>query len=137
MDSRLRLVFVLLCCLVVGIALTAFVYYQFYLMEYHEVGVDFLVREREVGFNTDTDALHFGHIPPGGKSWRRMLITPVHDSRLVIRFSGDAAPMIRMDQSVFDAQEDVPLNITFYAQPPKNATVGPYNGTAHFYFYRW
>lgn len=118
--------------LLVGIT----IYLQTRLIEYREVPVHLRVIEGGIGFTTDNDALRFGHIPVGGSAERDMTITSPHDARLIISFSGETAPFASVTQPEILLVAQRPVNVTFYARIPDNTTLGDYNGTAEFYFYR-
>lgn len=118
----------------VGLALTA--YYGFYLQEYRTVPIDFRVERGVGGLDADTDALHFGTLTPGGGGWRSMTVTPARDARLVISFSGQAAPFMAVQPDNVLVAEGVPLRLNFTVSMPENVTVGNYTGEARFFFYR-
>lgn len=134
--KKLSVIMVLLSILLLGVGLTLFVYYGFYLKEYHTVPYDFHVENRVVGMNVDTDALHFGTVSPGGNSRRVMTITPSSDSRLVINFVGDGAGYLSVDKNNLLVLQGKQINVTFRVTIPENASVGNYSGKARFFFYR-
>ncbi len=131
-----RLLVIIFSVLIVGITATMTYYYGFYLLEYHEIPVDFNVKQGLVGINTDSDALHMGGIGPGGYSRRRMTIEPAQDARLVIRVTGGAAPYVAPETNNLAVRAGEPLELMFVAAIPVNTTEGNYTGTAKFYFFR-
>ncbi len=134
--NRSSLALILLSVLLLGIGLTLFAYYGFYLLEYREMAVDFRVQHGIIGLDADTDALHFGTIAPGGSSERLMTVTPAHDARLVIVFAGDAAPYLSVDKDDVRVVADEPIALNFTVTLPGNMSDGNYTGTAKLYFYR-
>ncbi len=139
--NRSSLALVLLSVLLLGVSLTLFAYYGFYLrglfiLEHQEMKVDFRVQQGIIGLDADTDALHFGTIAPGGSSERLMTVTPARDARLVITFAGDAAPYLSVDKNDIRVVEGEPIELNFTVTLPGNMSDGNYTGEAKLYFYR-
>jgi len=134
--SKRRLGLYLIAILLIGIGLALFAYYDFYLVEYRTVHIDFKVATGIGGMNGDTDALHFGTITPGGWSRRFMSVTSSRDARLVISFGGNASPFLEVVPKEMLVQKGVPVSLNFTAVVPENTTEGFYSGKAKFYFYR-
>ena len=136
MQLRWQTLLLLFAVLLLGVGLTLIAYYQFYLVEYHTIPVDFKVARGVGGLDADTDALHFGTLTPGGLGKRNMLVTPARDARLVVSFSGQAAPFMTVQPDNVRVEKGVPLRLNFTLAMPANATPGNYTGEARFYFYR-
>ncbi len=134
---KLHHVILLIACLViVGVFGTLTYYFGFYMLERHEIPIDFRVEKGVAGIDADSDALHFGAIPPGGYSRRRMDIVPAHDARLVITIEGDAAGMTAPSRNDFLVSEGKQVELEFRTDIPTDAAEGNYTGTAVFTFYR-
>ena len=126
----------LLAIFLLGVGITLFAYYGFYLQEYREVPVDFKVEKSVLGLVVDNDSLHLGTISPGNTGYRSMTITPSEDARLVIRLSGNASAYVSPSQNDFPVFKGRQARLNFTATVPIDLPPGRYNGTAKFYFYR-
>jgi len=133
---RWQTLVLLLAVFLLGVGVTLTAYYGLYLQEYRTVSIDFKVARGIGGLDTDTDALHFGTLTPGSTGKRNMMVTPIRDARLVVSFSGMAAPFMSVTPDDVRVTKGVPLRLNFTVVMPANATVGNYSGEARFFFYR-
>lgn len=94
---------------------------------------DFVVKN-SVGFNLDTDALHFGGSLPGSTSTRSMNLHVDRDSRVVISFEGPGDLVV--DKNDFVVFANSSESLTFYLTTPVNMTYGNYSGIVTFSFFK-
>lgn len=134
---RWQTIILLLSIFLFGVSMTLIAYFGFYLTEYQNVPLDFLVQHGVAGMDLDTDALHFGTVPPGGVARRSMTVTPVRDARLLVRFRGAAAQFMSVAPNNIMVHEGVPFLLNFTVTIPENTSEGNYTGEARFFFFRW
>lgn len=132
--KKIFLVSFLIVVLVYSVALlliSLFSLYSPYRVEV--INYDFVVKNA-VGFNLDTDALHFGGSLPGSTSTRSMNLQVNQDSRVVITFDGPGDLVVDKNDFIVLANSSQPL--TFYLTIPVNITEGNYSGTVTFNFFK-
>lgn len=115
----------------------AAVYWFFVPIQATTYKMDLLVKEpRLVGFNLDTDAIHFGTAPPGGTGERAINVrNNEKPARVTVKTAGDLAPWLTVSESSFRLGPLENKSVTFYAKVPASARQGNYTGTATILFY--
>ena len=58
----------------IGIAITSMLYVNYKVVSVEEINFDLEIGN-EIGFNIDTDAIHFGRVLPGGNSIKQINLT--------------------------------------------------------------
>lgn len=94
---------------------------------------DFVIKNG-VGFDLDTDALHFGGSLPGSTLTRSMTLKTDKDSRVLITFEGPGDLVV--DKNDFVLLSNSSEYLTFYLTTPLNITEGNYSGTVTFSFFK-
>ena len=84
------------------------------------------------GFILDNDAMHFGVLPPNGKSTRPMNITTSEKYLIKIHYKGDGYLVVDENDFILDENQTKTLNFTI---TPINNSIGYYSGNIIFDFY--
>jgi hypothetical protein len=89
-----------------------------------DVNIDY-----SVGFNLDTDALHFGIVPPAGTGTRNITITNEYnrDCKVNINIDGKMKDWFEISNNNFEFKENQSENIMFKINPPIDTKIGDYN----------
>ena len=84
------------------------------------------------GINLDRDAMHFGTLPPGGESWRKMNISTTGPRHVVVNIYDDQN-WISTRYKTFEL--DGSREIKFIINIPEDAQTGNYTGIVEILFY--
>jgi len=91
----------------------------------------------EVGFDTGTDQIKFGWVPPGSYSKKGLDLTNSGaDAQVVITAEGEIAKWVEIGESNFKLASGESKEVQLKAVVPQNAQPGNYTGTLKVYFYR-
>ena len=130
----IKLIIILLIVSFVILGSTSFIYYHLHKPEVIIVSMDLTVEDSDViGFNSDTDALHFGTMPPGSRGNRIINISNNQDYPIIIQiaFEGDLAPLVIATPNPLIIQPDKTSSVLFEVTVPVGAKERTYNGTAY------
>lgn len=91
-----------------------------------------------VGFDTNTSALIFGTVPPGGQSMRFINVThdEPYDMHVTMAVEGNISGLIRVSEQEFIVGKGESRRLKVYADPDKDIGYGDYSGTLYLYFQR-
>lgn len=96
--------------------------------------------DKFVGLNVDSDAMHFGVVPPTGWADVKLVLTNTyrHKTQIIISLQGNISGMITLSDNNFILEpwenKTVKFTCTIPANAPLNAT---YNGRARVVFKRF
>lgn len=93
---------------------------------------DFVVMN-SLGFNIDTDAVHFGGGHPGFQLTRTVNITVDRPASLVIYSKGPGVISVKNNNFVLPVNKTIALNLSLVI--PDNLTYGNYSGELFFEYY--
>jgi len=91
---------------------------------------------KRVGFNVDTDAVHFGIVPPGASGERSVVVETDVEARIKIKSSGELAEWVSVSDNDFVLGRDELKKISITASVPTNAKTGKYEGEITISLYR-
>lgn len=107
-------------------------YFNYFLLDVVYVNFDFKVKEdKNIGFNLDQDALHFGIIPPGSNSHRDLVLNSEVPARLLIKVFGSNYVYPTKNNFLIEPGEST---LTFTASPPVDMPKGNYSGKIRLVF---
>lgn len=116
------------------VGLGLFFYSFFVVQEVHEISANVLVQREVFGFNSDTDAIHFGSLKAGTQSARFIKVSSKVPSWVTIQVKGDLAPWIWVSNQSFILKDQETRKITFKVNVPDSAKEGNYTGKVLFIF---
>jgi len=126
-----RRIAALILVIIIGSFVAIGFYYGYLVVEVHKIQMDIRVSNK-VGFNTATDALHFGTVYPGGDSTRRLTVTNNNNFPIImsIRNRGNISGWVYVDSqnSVIDAHTN--KTIIYTVSPGTGAEQGIYKGSS-------
>jgi hypothetical protein len=122
---------------ILSIISTCIIYTNFVAREIKVIPIELLVG-KTIGFNTDTDILKFGTIPPGYQGARYINISNSESFPMKVKLSidGEVTGWFRTDKNNFMLQEGGQENIKIIADVPKDALHGNYSGNLYVIFSR-
>ncbi len=86
-----------------------------------ELGADIYVGSVS-GLNADTDAVHFGVVPPGGKSHRKMTVTAgKYRSLVTMEYSGTISEWVHVSDNNFILEPFEGMDVNVVASVPEDA----------------
>ncbi len=100
--------------------------------EIRSINYTFTVKDA-LGFNLDTDKLHFGGGPSGVTLQRTLDISSTYDSIVEIETVGPG--FIVLDKNNFKMEAGENTTLTFNLLIPQTMPQGAYEGTIYLYFY--
>ncbi len=112
-------------------------YYKVYDMNI--LNADVTVKETKVvGFNTDTDAVHFGIIPPSGSGARNISLTNIWDKKVLISITshGEIKNWVNPKRNNFILNPDENTEVQLTIKIPENASMDNYTGLVKVFFLR-
>jgi len=132
-----QLVFLFAIIALVSVALTT-LFYSFYIVEdVKVVPMDIKVSDH-IGFNLDTDSMHFGISTSPGYAGRSFILS--HDNekplRVEIKIYGEMADWVYIKENSFVLEPNVSKEVKFEVYVPENIEQGHYNGTIKIFFKR-
>ena len=131
-----KLILLITIC-VLSVILTL-IFYSFYRVAFVQtVSMDLEVGDN-VGFNLDTDKLHFGKTFPGGVLSRKITVGHNVDARLRAHIvpSGEIKEWVLVPENNFHLANREVKNLTVYVNVPEDAEYGNYTGTLEVFFQR-
>ncbi|HLD05855.1 MAG TPA: hypothetical protein VJG90_09125 [Candidatus Nanoarchaeia archaeon] len=124
--SKSILFLVILAILTWGLA--SLVYTNWVVQEIKMLEADIRVEKSALGLNTDTDALHFGAVSPGGRSVRVIKIYSEEPSWVTIRLEDELAQWLTAENSSFYLEGKKPEELKFEVRLPREVKEGDYKG---------
>ena len=135
MQKFIRLGMLIVLFFLIGMMLTTFVYYGWYVADYQEIPITFKVTDGQVGILKDNSQLHFGYLRPGNVAKRWILVHVQEPLRMRVSFSPEVAPFMRVEHpNQLEPGVDYRINIS--AITNHDTPLGDYNGSAYVYFLR-
>ena len=137
--DRRTLLTVILLALSVGILIAAGFWYIDTLSIYKiiEMNMDMYIG-KIVGFNVDTDAVHFGIVPAGGTSIRKIVLKAgPYKSRVDFEYIGDISPFVYVSDNAVILQPNENRTVQIMAEVPEEMNVSKVlykNGTLRIIF---
>ena len=132
----------ILLLIIVSIALlsittTSLFYSHYIIYSMHEFKMDIEIGDH-LGFNVDTDALHFGLSMSPGKATRWLNISHQNKNPLQvdIQTAGYLGSWIYIEEPSFVLEPNVNKEVTVECHIPENIEYGHYNGTLKVIFKR-
>jgi len=127
---KVKLVLLLSGIILIGIFGTLSVYFGFIVISVEELNMDLNVENR-VGFNTGTDAIHFGTIYPGGESKRSVNIANNNKFPIVVYITngGELAKWVE-SENIIELKPGENISIDYVVTPPPFIEERMYYGTS-------
>lgn len=125
--------FIILGIIAILCASITLLFYSFYsIKEIKTIPMDLKV-EDYVGINTDSDALHFGAISPGGVGTRAVVISNNYKEplRVKVELYGDFISWVSVERD-FVLEKGEAKKVAFTVSVPSDAVYGNYTGKAVF-----
>jgi len=91
---------------------------------------------KRVGFNVDTDAVHFGIVPPGASGERIVVVETDVEARVRVKSSGELAKWVSVSDNDFVLGRDELKEISITTSVPEDAEIGKYEGEITISLYR-
>jgi hypothetical protein len=131
MRKRNRILLLLASLAALGAASSVLVYYNVILMEDRQIPMDVKVGDK-IGFNTRTDALHFGTVYQGGESRRQLKVQNTNQWPVTVSVynSGNISPFVLADKTAFLLRPYENTTILYTVSVPQKQGFGIYNGTS-------
>jgi hypothetical protein len=131
--SGLRIFILLLLVFVIFASLTLIVYFRFIFIKTENVPMDITVANK-IGFNTDTDALHFGTVYPGGEARRTIVIRNSNDFPVSVDIGvfGDISGWVTVHDRLFTIGPMDNSSVDFTVDTPDGTEPGTYTGYSTF-----
>lgn len=113
-KNNLFYMFIIITIIGLSIAGTTFFYYNYKVVQVNHIPIDFEVGDI-IGLTIDTDALHFGRIPPGKDVMRKVNIQNQNDFSIKcnLDYSSDNIDWINLKESNFilniNESKEVPI----------------------------
>ncbi|MBU1202257.1 MAG: hypothetical protein KJ583_00990 [Nanoarchaeota archaeon] len=138
--KKKSLILLLVIILLFTIGITSFIYSSYKVFDVKTLMVDVTVREenKTLGFNVDTDAIHFGELPRNTGGGRTIHINNTYgkEAFIVIKMRGEMSEWITITPNNFVLEPDERRDITFKIEIPKNASIGNHTGFVNIQFLR-
>ncbi len=125
-------IFFIIVILISSISLS--LYFNYFILKVSYIDFDFKVKEdKHIGFNLDSEALHFGIIPPGSKGHRDLIFKSEFPARLLVKVTGSDYVYPVKNNFLIEPGESI---LTFTAAPPIDMPQGNYSGKIRLVFKR-
>lgn len=91
---------------------------------------------RDIGFNPEGDALHFGKVPLTGTSRREFSISHSYSEPLNVKITikGNITPFVTVSDNNFELNPNEIKELNASIKIPEDALAGNYNGTLNIIF---
>jgi len=124
-----RIIIVIILVGLIGIFSAMSLYYTFFTVNIQELNMDLIVDDH-IGFNTQTDALHFGTMFLGGQAERELTVS--NDNRypviVNIKNTGNCSDFVTVDKNNFLVPSKNNHTIKYTMNLPMTANKGNYDG---------
>lgn len=112
-------------------------FWNWYVIDMKQVPIDVTVTNTSLlGFNADTDMLHFGTVNPGGGGTRKTTAVSAEQAMLIIKTKGVAGTWVRVSANNVLLSPNERKDIFFDMTVPNGTASGQYNGTAIITYHR-
>ena len=129
-DVKSAMAVVVLAAIITSM-LTYIVYYNFYLLEKQEIRTDAnFTNDYKIGFNLDSDAMHFGKMPSGGSSERFIVLKNNRNRSVGIRIygQGEISKYMLVEENEFFLGPGESRKIRFAVMAPNTITTNGVDG---------
>lgn len=134
-KNKFKIFFVFFSIAVIFFSVLLALYFNYYILDVAYINFDFKVREdKQIGFNLDQDALHFGIIPPGSRSHRDLMLKSEVPAQVLVKIIG--SDYVYPNANDFLIEPNTSVALTFTAAPPNNMPKGNYSGRIRLVFKR-
>lgn len=130
-----KLLLILFATVLISSAATFNIHSLYRYYEVREIDMALEVAPK-LGMNTDTDMLNFGANYPGNSCKRFVDISFPEEAEVVIKFEGQLAHWVSVDDNNFILDADENKHLSFLTSIPSDADEGNYTGKVKFYFKR-
>ena len=130
----IKLILIILIISFVSIGATSTIYFYSHRPELIAVNMDLTVEDSGImGMNADNDSLHFGSIPRGGTSIRKMNLANNKNYPLLfnITIEGNFKEWVHVSNNNFILQPKENKEMEFITKVPDDAPFNIYNGTVY------
>ncbi len=133
----LFLVIFLLCFVLLGASAAILFYTQYVIYDTQYIPMDVRVSDH-IGFNLETDMLHFGRTTSPGNAERGITITNKHTQplRVTIQTYGDIGGWVYTNEYDHIFEPNTSREVMFGINVPSGIPHGDYNGTIRVLFMR-
>ena len=127
----------LIIMIILILAMIIYLFYIFSILGKEELYSSFIVSDH-IGFDLNKTALTFGLIQPGESATREINLANNFNKRVKIIFKskGNISDFIIVSQNDFIMNPNETKTIIFSVFPPKNISLGKYEGKIEVYFRR-
>lgn len=123
----------LVCIVIILVTILLVYYFNYVIIDIKYIDFDYKVRgPHYLGFNADTDALHFGIINQGGGGIRDLELTSPERARVLIKVIG--ADNISPNMNDFIIEPNQTTSIQFLAKVAPDTPLGNYSGKIRLVF---
>ncbi|MFH1399344.1 MAG: hypothetical protein ABIG95_04510 [Candidatus Woesearchaeota archaeon] len=131
------IVILIICFALLSITATLVFYSHYMIYDAKELALDVKVADH-MGFNTDTDALHFGIVKSPGAATRFLNISHKYTKPLQvnIQVTGIAGSWLFIENSSFYLEPNISIILPIEINVPENIPFGQYNGSIRVMFKR-
>mgnify|MGYP001562819281 CR=1 FL=1 len=134
-KNNFKKIIILSSILIILVISIAVVYFMYSVIDVVYIDFDFKVSDpKHIGFNVDSDALHFGIIPPGGNGHRDLILENEERVRVLIKVIG--SDYVYPNKNNFILGPNNSTSVEFSASPPLDTLPGNYSGKVRIIFKR-
>lgn len=132
-----RVILILIAAALISVSSTIYYYSNYIVYETRTIPMDVKVSDH-MGFNLDTDMLHFGISTSPGSASRKITVLNTYkaDIRVAIKKSGTMAEWVTPGKHSFSLEPDEKQEIEFMLDVPPGVPAGNYTGEVILYFKR-
>ncbi|MBU1030827.1 MAG: hypothetical protein ABIC91_07090 [Nanoarchaeota archaeon] len=126
-----QLVLILLTIFFVMIMITTIIFYKTQVYETRIIYTDIeIINKNVIGFNIDTDALHFGKMIPGNTGTRTMIITNDYYPTTLVKINsfGETKKWLSINPNNFVLENGEKKEVHFTMNLEKQAPIGNFSG---------
>jgi len=114
------------------IGLTSVIYSSYKIFDIYTLPMDVTINNKThiIGFNADTDGIHFGVLSKSSTGKRVVHINNTYDTEVivVIKKYGELKDLVLITPNNFILQPNEKKDVEFSIQVPENMSVGNYTG---------
>ncbi|MBT7903014.1 hypothetical protein HN587_04050 [Candidatus Woesearchaeota archaeon] len=128
--KKMTLFILFFLVLLFSIGITSLAYSSYKVVEKSTMLYDFKVNGSIVGINVDPDAIHFGMVPGGSSSERKVFVTNSHDVPVNVKIYavGDYPDLVIPRNNSFSLEPLEKFPLFFRVFPPIGIEDGYYSG---------
>ena len=122
-----------LCLFIILISAFLMIYFNSKIIKIEYVDFDYKVKgANNIGFNAETDALHFGIIAPGSGGIRDLELESDERANVMIKVIG--SDYVFPNRNDFIIEPNKKTSVQFIAEPPLDTPPGNYSGKVRIVF---